>query len=175
YDLELKSVSLAVAEQRLADHVYHQATYNYLKRVLEEKELGRCSKFSIDELSALVNATFSARGIFSGNVKALRFYELGNLELLRGNGEAAFAHYQQALTLRNDVQVGIVEVVRLASKGYHALALIHLHSVREHNERMLGSAVTLSGSHEYRWINSELDRLKQLIEGELGATHIGTS
>lgn len=175
YAARLPGVSLGEAKRRLADKPYHQATYKYLTRLLEAHEAGYCKQYSADDMRELVDAVFSARGISSGNIKALQFYELGNIELSRRNGIAAITNYQEALRLRNDVQVGVVEVARLASAGFPKLALSHIEDVRVQNEQLLAGAMSEAKRYQYQWIRSELDRLERVIESDRDKIGAGSS
>lgn len=163
YGNVLPKATVELAQKLLRSHVYHQATYNYVKRIRELKEGGGCNGISIDQIRMLVKATFDNDTIRSGNIKALEYYELGNLALLDDKPEQAIEHYQQALSLRGDTQVGLVEVARLASAGYASLALSHLRDVREHNARRQEQAVSTSDIREFFWVDSELNRLEAIL------------
>lgn len=173
YDMAIKChAGLPITDEMIRNtlhalrvYPYHQSTYNYFKEVLIAKRVANCS-LSFDSLAQLTDALFSSETIRSGNVRALKHFELGNLLLAQGDAAGAAAEYAKANALRSDLQAGLIEVASLATKGYFALALEHLDRLDARGREVCSRVDSPTQQARCEWVAAEAARLRSVIRQE---------
>jgi hypothetical protein len=160
--MPVDEAALARILEALQTYPYHQSTYNYFKELLKAKHVTRCD-VPYATLTVLVEALFPDQ-IPSNNIRALKHYELGNLQLAQGHGAEGAAEYAKGAVMRADRQAGLVEASTLATLGFPALALEHLALVERRNNQICGVDRSLPRLNECEWLASEIVRLRSLIE-----------